>query len=83
LVEDVQALIDASGAQRVHLVGFVDANPARVRGAGQANRVHKVIPASVKELVALTEAMPEQLRLTVPLASSGAGAASRRPCVAQ
>ncbi|MCW2690204.1 MAG: integrase, partial [Mycobacterium sp.] len=47
----------------------IDANPARIRAAGQSKRVHKVIPASVKELSALTEHMPDQLKLTVPLAS--------------
>jgi integrase len=48
---------------------IIDANPARIVGAGRANRVHKIRPASVEELSVLTEAMPERLRLMVTLAS--------------
>lgn len=48
---------------------LIGANPCRIRGAGQTTRARKVIPASVAELAALTEAMPERLRLAVPLAS--------------
>ncbi|BCP06114.1 tyrosine-type recombinase/integrase [Mycobacterium paraintracellulare] len=47
----------------------IDANPCRIVGAGRATRVHKIRPASVEELAALTEAMPERLRLMVTLAS--------------
>jgi integrase len=48
---------------------LIDANPCRIRGAGQTSRVRKIIPATVSELGELTAAMPEQLRLAVPLAS--------------
>ena len=48
---------------------IVDANPARIVGAGRAKRVHRIRPASVEELAVLTEAMPERLRLMVALAS--------------
>jgi integrase len=48
---------------------LIDANPARIVGAGRAKRVHKIRPASVEELAVLTEAMPERLRLMVTLAS--------------
>ena len=48
---------------------IIDANPARIVGAGRAKRVHKIRPASVDELGVLTEAMPERLRLMVTLAS--------------
>lgn len=48
---------------------IVDTNPARITGAGRAKRVHKIRPASIEELAALTEAMPERLRLMVTLAS--------------
>ncbi|OBG25429.1 site-specific integrase [Mycobacterium sp. E3198] len=48
---------------------LIDANPCRIVGAGRTNRVHKIKPASVDELAALTEAMPERLRLMVTLAS--------------
>ena len=34
-------------------------NPARIRGAGQADRRHTVRPATLDELKALTEAMPD------------------------
>jgi integrase len=48
---------------------LIDANPARIVGAGRANRVHKIRPASVEELAVLTAAMPERLQLMVMLAS--------------
>jgi integrase len=48
---------------------LIDANPARIVGAGRSKRVHKIRPASVEELTVLTEAMPERLRLMVTLAS--------------
>ena len=48
---------------------LIDANPARIVGAGRAKRVHKIRPASVEELGVLTAAMPERLRLMVTLAS--------------
>ena len=47
----------------------IDANPARIVGAGRSKRVHKIRPASVEELGALTAAMPERLQLMVTLAS--------------
>jgi integrase len=47
----------------------IDGNPCRIVGAGRSKRVHKIRPASVAELAALTEAMPEKLRLMVTLAS--------------
>jgi integrase len=45
------------------------ANPCRIRGAGQTERVRTIVPATVAELAELTAAMPERLRLAVPLAS--------------
>jgi integrase len=48
---------------------LIDANPARIVGAGRAKRVHKIRPASVEELGVLTAAMPERLQLMVTLAS--------------
>lgn len=48
---------------------LIDANPARIRGAGRVNRVHKVKPASVEEIAALAQAMPERLQLMVLLSS--------------
>lgn len=48
---------------------LIDANPCRIVGASRAKRVHKIKPASVDELAALTAAMPENLRLMVTLAS--------------
>ena len=48
---------------------LIDANPCRIRGAGQTSRVRKIRPATPSELVALTDAMPERLKLTVPLAT--------------
>lgn len=48
---------------------LIDANPARIVGAGRAKRVHQIRPASVTELGELTAAMPERLQLMVTLAS--------------
>ena len=48
---------------------LIDANPCRIVGAGRAKRVHKIRPASVEELAAVTAEMPERLRLMVTLAS--------------
>jgi integrase len=48
---------------------LIDANPCRIVGAGRAKRVHKIRPASVEELSAVTNEMPERLRLMVTLAS--------------
>ncbi len=48
---------------------LIDANPCRIRGAGQTERVRKIRPATVAELAALTAAMPPRLKLAVPLAS--------------
>ena len=48
---------------------LIDANPARIVGAGRAKRVHRIRPASVEELAVLTAEMPERMRLMVTLAS--------------
>lgn len=48
---------------------LIDANPCRIVGAGRTKRVHKIRPASVKELGVLTAEMPERLQLMVTLAS--------------
>jgi integrase len=48
---------------------LIDANPARIVGAGRSKRVHKIRRASVEELGVLTAEMPERLRLMVTLAS--------------
>ena len=48
---------------------LIDANPARIVGAGRTKRVHAIRPASVPELGALAAAMPERLALMVTLAS--------------
>lgn len=49
--------------------GKINANPCVIRGAGSARRVHKIRPASLDELAALTAAMPEQYRAIILLAS--------------
>jgi integrase len=48
---------------------LIDANPCRITGAGRSKRVHKIRPASVSELGAITAAMPDRLALMVILAS--------------
>ncbi|WP_157012088.1 site-specific integrase, partial [Mycobacterium celatum] len=47
---------------------LIEANPCRIIGAGRASRVHKIQPATVEELTALTAAMPGRLQLLVTLA---------------
>jgi len=47
---------------------LIEANPCRVRGGGQASTAKKMRPATLPELTALTEAMPERLRMLVQLA---------------
>lgn len=48
---------------------IIPANPCRLRGAGQSQRVRDIRPASLDELAALAEAMPARLRLIVLLAA--------------
>jgi integrase len=48
---------------------LIDANPARIVGAGRSKRVHKIRPGSIEELGTLTAEMPDKLRLMVTLAS--------------
>jgi integrase len=48
--------------------GYLSINPARIRGAGQTERRHLVRPATLDELVTITEAMPPRLQLLVQLA---------------
>jgi integrase len=48
---------------------LIDANPARIVGAGRVNRVHKIKPASIEEIAVATAAMPDRLQLMVVLAS--------------
>jgi integrase len=49
--------------------GKVSTNPCVIRGAGSAKRVHKIRPASLPEIEALTAAMPEQYRAMMLLAA--------------
>lgn len=49
--------------------GEIPANPAHIRGAGNAKRVLKIKPASLAELEAIAAAMPERYRLMVLLAA--------------
>jgi integrase len=48
---------------------LIPSNPCRVRGAGSSKRAHDIRPASLAELEALTQAMPDRLRLMVLLAA--------------
>ena len=45
------------------------ANPCRIRGAGTTKRVKKIRPATLPELAAITEAMPERYRAMIVLAA--------------
>lgn len=49
--------------------GKISANPCVIRGAGNAKRVHKIRPATLDELAKLADAMPEQYRAMILLAS--------------
>lgn len=49
--------------------GIITANPAHIRGAGNAKRVHKIKPATLDELSKLVEAMPERYRVMTLLAA--------------
>lgn len=44
-------------------------NPCHIRGAGSSKRVKRIEPATLPELQALTEAMPERYQLMVLLAA--------------
>lgn len=48
---------------------LIDANPCLIRGGGTARRTIKPRPASVDELATITDAMPEEYRAMVLLAS--------------
>jgi integrase len=48
---------------------ILDANPARIRGAGRVKRAHTVRPATVPEIEAITAKMPDRLALAVSCAS--------------
>lgn len=47
--------------------GLISANPVAIRGAGRADRVHEVRPATLAELKAIVSAMPPRLRMMVLL----------------
>ena len=49
--------------------GKAPANPCVIRGAGSTKRAHQVRPASQTEIEKLTQAMPEQYRMMILLAS--------------
>ena len=44
-------------------------NPCKIRGASKAKQVRQVKPATLDELSTITDAMPERLRLLVPLSA--------------
>ncbi|GBE67121.1 putative prophage phiRv2 integrase [Mycobacterium sp. MFM001] len=49
--------------------GKIALNPCVIRGAGSARRIHRIRPATLDELEIITNAMPEQYRLMILLAS--------------
>lgn len=49
--------------------GAIATNPAAIRGAGGAKRVHKVRPATVDEIGTIADAMPDRWSLMVLLAA--------------
>ena len=76
------SLGDAAPTQRAHAYGLlrtilgqavadgeIRVNPCHIRGAGNSKRVHKIAPASLSELTALTEALPRRYRGMVLIAA--------------
>ncbi|WP_255183270.1 MULTISPECIES: site-specific integrase [unclassified Rhodococcus (in: high G+C Gram-positive bacteria)] len=49
--------------------GKITNNPAHIRGAGSAKRVHKIRPATLPELATITEEMPKQWAAMILFAS--------------
>src|SRR5699024_1297267 len=49
--------------------GLIEVNPCRIRGAGQAKRVHEIEVLSAGDLDRLAAAMPDETRLLVRLAA--------------
>jgi integrase len=49
--------------------GKISLNPCVIRGAGNTKRVHKIRPATLPELEAITNAMPVQYQAMILLAS--------------
>lgn len=81
-VDDWHAGLDTGPTMRAHAYALlrtimntavsydlIDRNPCRIRGAGNAKRVHKVRPASLDELATIAGAMPEQYELLPLLAA--------------
>jgi integrase len=48
---------------------LVASDPCRLRGAGQTEKVHVTVPATVEDLRLATKAVPPELRLSVSLSS--------------
>jgi integrase len=48
---------------------LIAASPCRIRGAGQAKRATRTVPATIAEIGVITEAMPPRLALIIPLAA--------------
>ena len=48
---------------------IIDSNPCRVRGAGTVKRAKPVRPATLGELAAITEAMPDRYQAAVLVAA--------------
>lgn len=49
--------------------GKIKSNPAAIRGAGSARRVHRIRPASLDQIAIITGEMPERYRAMVLLAA--------------
>ncbi|MBA8794933.1 integrase [Friedmanniella endophytica] len=49
--------------------GLIPSNPAHIRGAGNAKRVHRIEPATLEQIAAIAGAMPPRYRLMVLFAA--------------
>lgn len=48
--------------------GLVERNPCRIRGASSTARVHRVVPATLGEIQAMTDALPDRYKAMLQLA---------------
>jgi integrase len=49
--------------------GMIPSNPCHIRGAGNSKRVHKIKPASIAELTALVDNLPDRYGMLIMLAA--------------
>lgn len=63
----LRTILTSAAAERPR--ALIPYNPAHIRGAGNANRVHKVRPASLEELEKIVDELPARYQLMASLAA--------------